>query len=125
MLLIVTEQIDSILPRFYPVGKSELSLLGRWRIILTLDLDSAMTRGSSTAKVILRTYRPNFRCRPATLYLTAVGSWGTLWVGCWWDGNVYANDLVEEWIDEMVATARFYLTERKRIRPSYQQESQL
>jgi hypothetical protein len=49
------------------------------------------------------------RSVPGTIYLTVMGNFGRLWVGCWWDSNVYEEGMIKEWVDEVAGAAKFYL----------------
>jgi len=63
--------------------------------------------------LVVRKMETFLRSIPATMYLTVMGNFGRLWVGCWWDGNAFDNDLVKEWVDEIAVAADFYLGERR------------
>jgi hypothetical protein len=48
-------------------------------------------------------------CRPAELYLGASSSQNRLNVGIFWDGNVFEEAVVEEWLDEVLKATLWYL----------------
>ena len=52
---------------------------------------------------------PYLRCRIGELYLIVMGREGALRFGCWYDSNVYEEDLVQEWVAEIVAATRHFL----------------
>jgi len=49
------------------------------------------------------------RVKPAQIYLSFVGGFGRLWIGCWWDGNVFEEEMVKEWVEEVASAANYYL----------------
>ena len=51
----------------------------------------------------------HLRCRPSELYLGAVTSRGKLMFFLYWDSNIYSDDLVREWAEEVRAAAVHYL----------------
>jgi hypothetical protein len=57
----------------------------------------------------LRSSVTRLHCRPAELYLGAKTSRGILQIICFFDKNVYAPDLVQEWIKEAHGATNWYL----------------
>ena len=49
------------------------------------------------------------RSAPGTIYLTVMGNFGKLWIGCWWDANVYDEAMVKDWVDEFAGATKYYL----------------
>jgi hypothetical protein len=43
------------------------------------------------------------------LSFIVMGREGTLRFGCWYDDNAYEDDLVQEWITEIITAARHFL----------------
>ena len=67
--------------------------------------------------VVVREFQAYMRCVPQLLYLTMMGNFGRLWVGCWWDGNSWEGRMVKEWVDEVAAAAQFYLGNDRPVVP--------
>ena len=63
--------------------------------------------------IVVREFQAYMRCVPKLLYLTMMGNFGRLWVGCWWDGNSWEDKMVKEWVDEVAAAAQFYLCDTR------------
>ena len=51
----------------------------------------------------------NLRCRPSELYLGALTSRGALQFFCYADVNVYEEEIVYEWVEEVAKAAVAYL----------------
>lgn len=51
------------------------------------------------------------RSVPGSIYLTVMGNFGRLWIGCWWDANAFDEDLIKNWVDEVAGAAKYYLGE--------------
>jgi len=49
------------------------------------------------------------RCRSSEFYLIAMGRDGGMAFGCWFDGNVFDEQLIKEWVSEVVAATKHYL----------------
>lgn len=75
-----------------------------------LPLQYPSTTGRSSLPLLVITKSVTYlRCRPAELYLTAFGRNGALSIGCWWDGNTFAEEVVKEWVGEVASAAKYYL----------------
>jgi len=68
--------------------------------------------------IVVREFQAYIRGGPHLLYLTMMGNFGRLWVGCWWDGNSYEDKMVREWVDEVAAAAQFYLGDARATTPT-------
>lgn len=82
----MSSQVDFLLPRSYPLLKSK-----------------------SEPVLRLVTSETRLHCRPGELYLGASTSRGQLHLNVFWDGNVYDEDLVKEWLDEVRGATELYL----------------
>ncbi|KAH9484367.1 hypothetical protein JR316_0003848 [Psilocybe cubensis] len=79
---------DKLLPRTYPLSPQD----GKEEPLISLK--------SSTTRL---------RCRPTELYLGASTSHDHLTLTVYWDNNVYEEDIVTEWLNEVKLAAEFYL----------------
>jgi len=79
---------------------------------------------NSGGKILLRITNMSayLRCRIGELYLISTGREGAIALGCWFDNNVYEEELVKEWVTEVSMAAKHYLAtpidERTRVRAS-------
>jgi len=64
---------------------------------------------AKTPLVKLKKNTTVLRCRPSELYLGASTSRKSLHVGVYWDNNVFEEDIVTEWLEEVRAAIDFYL----------------
>jgi len=80
--------MDLLLPHTYPLSRSE-------------------------SEPVLRLLKSETRlhCRPGELYLGAATSRGQLRVYVFWDGNVYHEDVIKEWLDEVKGAMEQYLVQ--------------
>ncbi|KAG6866976.1 hypothetical protein C0991_003892 [Blastosporella zonata] len=78
--------MDGILPRYYPLE----------------------ARGSS-AQIFLHASGVRLHCRPAELYLGASTIQKRLHLFIYWDKNVYEEDVVKEWLEEVRGAAEVFL----------------
>lgn len=51
------------------------------------------------------------RCRPSELYLGAATVQQRLHIYVCWDSNVYEDDIVAEWLEEVKIAIEFYLSD--------------
>ncbi|KAF8077876.1 hypothetical protein FPV67DRAFT_17561 [Lyophyllum atratum] len=79
--------IDSLVPRHYPLEP----------------------RGSSKPSLSLHTSGTQLHCRPAELYLGAATTRQRLHLNIFWDMNVYDEDTIKEWLDEVRGATEVYL----------------
>ncbi|KAF8910994.1 hypothetical protein CPB84DRAFT_1763081 [Gymnopilus junonius] len=59
--------------------------------------------------VLLKSSTTKLRCRPTELYLGAATRNKQLHLWTSWDGNVYEEDLVKEWLEDVKQATKFYL----------------
>ena len=52
-----------------------------------------------------------FRCRPMELYLGSFMTSQRLIFFIFWDANIYKEEMIEEWLKEVVEATDFYLGE--------------
>lgn len=79
--------MDVILPRDYPLSRAD----------------------SSAPTLHLHTNRNLLRCRPAELYLGASTTLQQLHLAVFWDMNVFDDETVEEWLQEVHDATAFFL----------------
>jgi len=60
-------------------------------------------------KMVVEHSITRLRCRPAELYVGAVTLRKQLAFGLFYDGNVYQENLVQEWLDEIKGATSWYL----------------
>ena len=65
--------------------------------------------GAQPSLKLLRV-RSFLHCRPAELYLGASTFRKQMKFHVFWDGNVYDNEVVRDWLEELVETSKVYLT---------------
>jgi hypothetical protein len=88
----VTQQLDKVLPSEYHSPNPSC--------------------GSQQTSIELLEVRSRQHCRPAELYLGASTFRQKLKFHLYWDGNVYDAELVHDWLEELMETARVYLCHR-------------
>lgn len=49
------------------------------------------------------------RSGPGTKSLSVMGSFGKLYLRCWWDANAHDEELVKEWVGEIAGALKHYL----------------
>jgi hypothetical protein len=57
----------------------------------------------------LHDMRTHLRCRPGELYLYAITVNKRLQLNTFWDGNVYKEEIVQEWFNEIKNATDWYL----------------
>lgn len=76
------------------------------------NLTTSYSYGTSHRAIVVKDFKAYLRALPADLYLTAMSGAGGMWIGGWWDGNVYEDNTVKEWMHAVVDAAEFYLSPR-------------
>lgn len=66
------------------------------------------SRWSEKPNLHVHSSRTHLRCRPAELYLGASTSRRQLHLSVSWDGNVYDETIVKEWLEEVKNAAEWY-----------------
>ncbi|GLB34885.1 hypothetical protein LshimejAT787_0204500 [Lyophyllum shimeji] len=79
--------IDHLVPRYYPLEP----------------------RAASTPRLYLHFSQTRLHCRPAELYLGAATTRQQLHLNVFWDMNVYEEDTIREWLNEVREATEFYL----------------
>ncbi len=64
---------------------------------------------SARPAIVINDFQICSRTFPAYLYLTALSGVNGMWIGGWWDGNVYEDKTVKLWMHAVSDAAEFYL----------------
>jgi hypothetical protein len=99
-------QVDALLPPSYPSKVTGLAG-GATSAVSPADASEAVVRDAPT--ILLRSTRTHLRCRPAELYLGCSTLRGQMIMNVFYDGNAFADDVVAEWLHEIVDAAVHYL----------------
>ena len=70
---------------------------------------SSLTRVKESLRLRIVDTSVHLRCRPSELYLGALTSRGALQFFCYADTNVYEEDVVREWVQEVAQATVAYL----------------
>jgi len=99
--------MDLILPSKYPLASNHPWASQSKAVIepTSAKHTSAATHGS----VHLLSSDLRLRCRPGEIYLGASTSNGKLHLKFFWDGNVFDDSTVKEWLDEVKGAVLWYL----------------
>jgi hypothetical protein len=77
----------------------------------------------SSCMIVVREFQAYIRAPAQLLYITMMGNFSRLWIGCWWDGNTWEDKMAREWVDEVAAATLFYLGDTRPVTAN--QEAQL
>lgn len=72
----------------------------------------------TTPKVVVENSRIHIHARPAELYLTADSSHGQINMLTYYDGNVFEEGVLREWLDEVREAVLWYLGRPHRAQQS-------
>lgn len=103
-VLFLVMQSESMLPSNYPLPPTH-------RFSSQQHPSQASLAPKECGKTLLRILDagPNLHPRPTDFYLTVGSSRGHINLNLLWDGNVYADDMMCEWLEEFQAAAVWYL----------------
>lgn len=87
-------QIDAILPTHYPLASAQAS---------------PQEGPEAQHSLVLLSSDLRLRCRPGELYLGASTSNNKLHLKFFWDGNVFDDESVKEWLREVRDAVVWYL----------------
>lgn len=108
-------QVDAILPLDYPLpATNPLSPRSQISHVLKAGFSSPTSPESSDASILhLRYSGTHLHCRPTELYLGADTTLKQLHLHVHWDGNVYQEGIVKEWLSEIRRVMEWYLGRRE------------
>lgn len=99
--------MDRLLPSRYPLDPQDP--LHASRKGADASDNSQQSQGTAHPTLVLLSSDLRLRCRPGELYLGASTSNGKLHLKFFWDGNVFEDDAVKEWLDEVRDAVVWYL----------------
>ncbi|KAF9562551.1 hypothetical protein CPC08DRAFT_687538 [Agrocybe pediades] len=85
------------------------SSMGNVDLLLPLEYPIGKQRRSKAPLLELKNSATVLRCRPSELYLGASTSRQKLHIIVYWDNNVFDEDVVTEWMEEVRAAIDYYL----------------
>ena len=98
--------MDRLLPARYPLDPQDpIHSLRKG----TDTSDKPQSQGTVHPTLLLLSSDLRLRCRPGELYLGASTSNGKLHLKFFWDGNVFEDDAVKEWLNEVRDAVVWYL----------------
>lgn len=120
--LLKNDQMDSILPLEYPIPASnhlsprstalhsaKAGIIPYLEVITSDKISEQLPRPNAKPLLHLVSSDLRLRCRPGEIYLGAFTANGQLHLKFFWDGNVFDDATVREWLDEVKDSAVWYL----------------